>query len=271
MLNTNAASAVRVCHAAEAQGLDISGTFFRVGGEPFTEGKAAVIARAGCVAVSNYSMSEVGRIASACSKPEGLDDVHVALDKVAILAHDIRPPGAETPVPGLHLTTLHPSTPKIMINVELGDYGTLSTRSCGCVWDRLGQRLHLTNIRSHEKLTAEGMHFVGSDLIDLLEQTLPQTFGGRAMDYQLVEDERDGMPAVTLLVSPNVGQVDEERLRTCVIARLGGADAAGRMMALRWRDANTLRVERREPLTTAAGKVQALHTPHKGKDGRRRA
>lgn len=268
ILNTNAASAVRVCHAAETHGLDISGSFFRVGGEPFTAGKAAVVARAGCVAVSNYSMSEVGRIASACAHPDGLDDVHVALDKVALMTHDVVPPGGVSSVPGLHLTTLHPSTPKIMINVELGDYGTLSTRSCGCLWDDMGQTLHLRDIRSHEKLTAEGMHFVGSDLIRLVEQTLPEQFGGRAMDYQMVEDEHDGVPEVTLVVSPSVGTVDEERLAAVVIERLGGADAAGRMMASRWREAGTLRVLRREPYATPAGKVHALHVPYS--EGRRR-
>ena len=259
ILNTNAASAVRVCEAAAAHGLDISGSFFRVGGEPYTTGKASVISRAGCRAVSNYAMSEVGRIASACGNPQALDDLHVASDKVAVLARDVFPSGATSPVPGLFLTTLHPSTPKLMINVEVGDYATLSTRACGCIWHRLGQTLYVHGIRSYEKLTADGMHFVGSDLLDLVEQALPAQFGGCTLDYQLVEDERDGVPTVTLVVSPRVGILDEHHLKSVVIDRLGSGSATCRMMANRWRDADTLRVARREPHITAAGKVPTLH------------
>ena len=123
---------------------------------------------------------------------------------------------------------------------------------------------HVQNIRSYEKLTAEGMHFVGSDLLDLIEQTLPAQFGGCALDFQMVEDEHDGVPTVTIVVSPKVGAIDEDRLKSVVITRLGSASAAQRMMASRWLDAGTLRVARREPHATAAGKVLALHVVHAG-------
>ena len=51
---------------------------------------------------------------------------------------------------------------------------------CRCVWHQLGFTLRLQNIRSYEKLTAEGMHFVGADLLALVEETLPAAFGGSA-------------------------------------------------------------------------------------------
>lgn len=259
VLDTNAATAVRVCRAAEEHRLDISGSFFRVSGEPYTVGKASVIARSGCQAAICYSMAEVGRIANACADPSTPDDAHVAIDKAAVLARDVRPAGAGVPVSGLFMTTLHASTPKIMINVELGDYATLSTRPCRCAWHQLGFTLHLQNIRSYEKLTAEGMHFVGADLLTLMEETLPARFGGGATDYQIVESEEDGVPAVTLVVSPRVGEIDEIRLKDAVVELLGATDAATRMMVRRWREAGTLRVERREPYATSAGKVLALH------------
>jgi hypothetical protein len=47
LLNTNAASCVRICIAAGGAGLDISGMLFRVGSEPLTPGKAAAVARVG--------------------------------------------------------------------------------------------------------------------------------------------------------------------------------------------------------------------------------
>ncbi|MEQ1758423.1 MAG: hypothetical protein ABL986_08910 [Vicinamibacterales bacterium] len=261
LLETNVASAVRVCRAADAQGLDISGSFFRVGGEPYTAARAGVIEAAGCRAASHYSMSEVGRIANPCADPAAPDDAHVATDKVAVLARDVKPSGADVSVPGLFLTTVHPSTPKIMINVELGDYATLSTRPCRCIWHQLGLTLRLQNIRSYEKLTAEGMHFVGADLLTLVEETLPAAFGGSPTDYQIVESDEAGVPAVTVIVSPGVGACDESRLKETVVAQLGAGGASARMMASRWREAGTLRVVRREPYTTAAGKVLALHVP----------
>ena len=42
-LNTTASGAVRVCEAAGAEGLDIAGTAFRVGGEPYTPARDRVL------------------------------------------------------------------------------------------------------------------------------------------------------------------------------------------------------------------------------------
>ena len=213
-------------------------------------------------------MSEVGRIANACADPAVCDDVHVATDKVAVLARDVRPSGTDVPVSGLFLTSIHPSTPKILINVEIGDYATLSTHRCRCVWQQIGFTLRLQNIRSYEKLTAEGMHFVGADLLALVEEALPAAFGGSATDYQLVESDENGVPVVTLVVSPRVSACDEVQLKAAVVARLGRGSASARMMANRWREAGTLRVARREPHATAAGKVLALHVTHTAPPGR---
>lgn len=264
LLETNVASAVRVCRAADTERIDISGSFFRVGGEPYTRGRAAVIEAAGCRAASHYSMSEAGRVANPCAHPSSLDDVHVATDKVAVLAREVRPAGADEAVSGLFMTTFHPSTPKIMINVEMGDYATLSTRPCGCIWQQIGFTLRLQDIHSYEKLTAEGMHFVGADLLTLIETTLPAKYGGGATDYQIVERDEDGVSVVTLVISPCIGAIDEVQLKATVLEQLGAGSASARMMAARWREAGTLRMLRREPYATAAGKVLALHAPHAG-------
>jgi hypothetical protein len=146
-----------------------------------------------------------------------------------------------------------------MLNVEVGDYATTTSRECGCPWQALGFTQHLQDIGSYEKLTAEGMHFLGSDLVDLLEGVLPAAFGGGPTDYQLIEGESDGMVTVTLAVSPRVGAVDETRVVDRLLDGLARGDAAGRMMAARWREARTIRVARVEPRATRAGKVLALH------------
>jgi hypothetical protein len=259
LVDTNAASAVRVCLAAEAAGLAIDGSLFRVGGEPYSPGKAAVLARTGCRAFTQYSMSETGRVANACARPAALDEVHVALDKAAIIQRPAAAEPAAGAVPALFLTTLLRSTPTVMLNVEVGDYATMTPRECGCAWQALGFTQHLHDIGSYEKLTAEGMHFLGSDLVDLLESVLPAEFGGGPTDYQLIEGESNGTVTVTLAVSPRIGPVDEARVADRLLDGLARGGAAGRMMAARWREAGTIRVARVEPRATRAGKVLALH------------
>ena len=61
-------------------------------------------------------------------------------------------------------TTLLPYSPKVMLNVESDDYGELEARSCGCVFEELGLRLHLHTLHSYEKLTAAGTTFLGAEL-----------------------------------------------------------------------------------------------------------
>jgi hypothetical protein len=262
-LSTTASAAVRLATAARDIGVDISGTFFRTGGEPLSPGKVRVIRAAGCAVSCHYSMAEVGRIGVACGQPEADDDVHVALDQVALLERDCRV-SVGTHVPGFVLSTLQWRSSKIMLNVEVGDYGVLKKRACGCPWDALGFTWHLHTIRSYEKLTSEGMHFVGADLITIVEDLLPTQFGGDATDYQFVEEEENGLPRVSLIVSPRVGQADPAQLETAVLTALAAHGAANRMMAAVWTDGRTIRVVRRQPYVTATSKIHSLHLPPAG-------
>lgn len=257
-LSATTSSAVRACQAAVARGLDIRGTFIRASGEPLTPGKLRAITAAGCDVHCHYAMAEVSRIAIACARPGQADDVHVALDKVALLERPVALPGGST-VDALMLTTLHWSVPKIMINVELGDHGVLTRRSCGCPWDALGFTQHLHTIRSYEKLVSEGMHFVGADLTTLVDEVLPSRFGGDATDYQFTEVERGGLTRVELCVDPRLGPLDERAVEDAVLESLGGRDAASRMMAGVWDDGRTLRVVRRKPRATRTGKIHVLY------------
>lgn len=193
-INAPASSAVRICLAAAEHGLDISGTFFRVGGEPLTPAKASVFEQAGCPVVCHYTMSEVGRIGSACASPRTLDDVHVCLDRLAVIKPRVKPGLDGHRVRPLHHSTLTLSARTLMLNVESGDYGELEERDCGCLLGRIGLSLHLHGVRSYEKLTSEGMTFLGPDLLRLTEEVLPTRFGGDPTDYQLVEESRVDFP-----------------------------------------------------------------------------
>jgi hypothetical protein len=261
-LNTNAASGVRVAAAALERGLDISGSTFRLGGEPFTDAKAEVLRAAGVRWASHYTMGETGRIGIACAHGNAVDDVHIVEDKFAVLQRERRG-GSGIQVPVNVYTTIGAETPKLMLNVESDDYGTLERRSCGCLLDRVGYDLHLHGIRSWEKLTSEGMNFIGADLIRLVEEVLPATFGGNPTDYQLLEEEEGGLPKVTLLVSPRIGPVDESALTEAALNFLGSAPGSAMDYSDRWREGETLRVRREEPVATGASKILALHTTRK--------
>ena len=258
LLETNASSGVRICLAAVEHGLDIAGTFFRLGGEPYTAAKAKAIAQAGARGACHYHMSEAGAIGMACAAPRTRGEVHIARDKMAVIQRRVRVGGSETSVGALICTTLLPSCPKIMLNVESGDYGVLENRRCGCVFDELGFTTHLSEIYSYEKLTSAGVTFLGKELIALVEEILPARFGGCPTDYQFVEEERNGLPKVRLLVSPKVGEVDEAEVLAAALRTLRSCPG-GELMADVWQTGRMLEVSRREPYTTGAFKVLPLH------------
>ena len=259
VVNLPASSAVRVSRAALAEGLDISGTHFLVGGEPLTDGKAAVAGEAGCSIFCNYGMGETGALGVGCSAREHLDEVHLLTDRVAVAQRERAIGTAGARVGALLYTTLLSSTPKLLVNVESDDYGVLERRACGCPLDELGLDLHLHRIRSYDKLQSEGMNFVGSLLYALVEEVLPARFGGAPSDYQLVEEEVDGLPKVHLVASPRLGPLDEAEVVEVALRTLDGGGAARGMMAELWRAGETLRVVRREPHATNAAKVLPLH------------
>jgi hypothetical protein len=248
---------VKLCTAAEAAGANIAGTTFRGGGEPYTEGKAAVLERVGANAMPAYAMHEVGSIGLSCGTPSGPDDLHILKTKVVVLQHPKELESGSTVQAFFH-TTLLTSAPKLMLNVESGDYGVVEERDCGCPWQDVGFTTHIHTVRSYEKLTSGSVMFMGSMLHELLEETLPKRFGGSPLDYQLVEEEEEGVPRVSIVVSPRNGPLDEEAVVEAVLQHLGFADWSRRQAQL-WRQSGTLRVQRREPFATGAGKILPLH------------
>jgi hypothetical protein len=260
ILVTTPSACVRTCGAAIDGGLDIAGTLFVVVGEPYTPAKAAVVAKAGSRAASHYAMTEAGLIGLACQTPEFPDDVHLLVDKIATIQRDKRVGAGETTVPALFHTTLLPASPKLMLNVESGDYAVRSDRECGCHALPGRFQSHLHTIRSYEKLTSEGMHFLGDDLLSLVEDLLPARFGGHPTDYQFVEKEEDGLPRVSLVVRRAVGELDPDRIADLVLEFLRGRGQGQQLMAEVWAQGRTLRVERGDPRVTPGGKIPPLRT-----------
>ena len=240
-------------------GLNITDSTFVVAGEPYTAAKASVIAGAGARALDRYSLTEVGSVGFACANPLALDDMHFAVDKVAVIQRDKIVGASDEKVAALIYTTLLPTASRLMLNTESGDYGELVDRECGCLLERLGLKTHLMGVGSYEKLTSEGVSFMRHELYELVEEVLPARFGGHATDYQLVEEEEAGLPRVSILVSPGVGGVDERALIATVLDTLGKYYVGGPRMADDWRHGQTLRVMRREPFASGGRKILPLH------------
>jgi len=158
----------------------------------------------------------------------------------------------------LLLTSLLPETPKLLLNVDSGDYGIMNTRRCGCPMEAAGFPQHLHTIRSFDKLTAGGMHFTADDALRVVEEVLPRKFGGVPGHYQLAVEERDGHGRVTILVSPAVGPLDENRVVAATLEFLGSRSSAHRMMSENWKASGVLSVRREEPEVSAAGKVHPV-------------
>jgi phenylacetate-coenzyme A ligase PaaK-like adenylate-forming protein len=254
---TYPSGAVSACAAALERGLDVTGSFFYVGGEPYTTDKARVVERAGARAVSWYGMTETGTIGLPCDQTIVSDEVHLLPYKIAVLQRPTHLGAVDLNT--LLVTVLVPYAPKLMLNVDTGDYGVIEERDCDCALGRAGFRRHLHGIRSHEKLTAAGMTFLGDDLLILIEDVLPSRYGGSPEDYQLVEEEgSDGRARVTLVASPRLGDLDNEQMIETMLGHLSAAKGT-RLMADVWRGASAVRVVRREPHLTSGGKIQPLH------------
>ena len=257
LLSLPAGSGVRVARSALGEGLSLQGAVFEVGGEANTGAKLREIQAAGASTINCYSLSETGQLGVGCIHSSEIDEVHLISGKVAVNQHKVSAPDGSL-VDALLLTTVHPTTPKLMLNVDIGDYGVMPEGQCGCAMEKLGFSRRLHTIRSYEKLTAGGMHFIGSNVLTMLEEVLPGRHGGSPGDYQLVEQEREGLSRIGILVSPRVEMRDETSLTKTILDYLAGDSRGAKMMADQWRQGCVLEVIRREPYTTAAGKTPPI-------------
>ena len=230
------------------------------GGEVPTPTKVSGITRTGARWISIFSFAEAGSVGIGCAQPLDANDLHFLKDSLALILYPRQVPNTEITVEAITLTTLLPTTPKVMLNVETDDYGVIETRSCGCGWEAYGFHDHIRYLRSFRKLTGEGVTLIGSEMVQILEEVLPARFGGSPLDYQLMEEEDDkGFTRLTLIVSPKINIPDETKLSEVILEALGkGSDSADLSRAI-WNQAKSLRVKRTEPIWTDRGKLMPLH------------
>lgn len=258
---TFAASAVRICIAAAENNLNIKGTKFLVTGEPLTPQKRKEIEALGGSPVPVYGISEAGVIAAGCDQTHAESDrCHLYKDTTAIISHRQSVPHSDLFVDSYLFSTLLYESPKLLLNVGMGDYGDLSEQKCDCTFGQVGFTTHLSGIRSYEKLTGEGVTFVDTDFIRIIERELPERFGGRSTDYQLVEKEDSrGLTHLQLLVSPRVGEIQETEVLEKFLNLLKRAEDSPESWSQSgtemWKQSNMVQIVREFPIPTVSGKI----------------
>ena len=266
-ISTTASCGLRIALAATESSIDLSGAHLLVAGEPATDAKVQGMEASGARVFTDYGAAETGRIALGCAHPAHPTDMHVATDSAALITHRRKVQHSDETVDAIYISTLTPSMPKILLNMELDDVGIMEERNCGCAIETLGMTQHLSRVRSFRKLVAEGVTLIGSDMIRILEEVLPAKFGGTALSYQMVEDEdRQGFTRLNLLISPSVQLTDEREVIDTTLDALGRTSVAADMARGYWASAGSFRVVRREPLVSSRGKQMQMRVM-RGEDG----
>lgn len=252
VLTGYASSITAAARRAVERGIDLRGAVAFPASEPVTTGKLEAMRAAGLRAFPMYAFVPEGTAAIACD--EGPDEeYHLWAQDLAVVTRR-RSRGDGTDVDALCLTSLALEAPRVMVNVENDDYGTLGTAACGCGFASLGLTSTVGHIRGISKVVAAGVSVDGHLFDELTEVALPRRLGGGPGDYQFVEHDGDAGTALHLRVHPRVGPVAESDARRVVDDALAGSDN-GRLAGEVWGTSHTLVIERLAPSVTRAGKV----------------
>lgn len=259
VLYSNVSQAVRVSLAAVAAGIRLDGAAARLMSEPLTEAKSVRIHESGMRTIGGYGSIETGAIGIGCVHPNEVDDVHLEMDAFALIDYPYSVPNTGVTVPAFNLTSLRASTPKVMLNYQSDDYGTVETRACGCKLETYGDTTHLHHIRSYSKLVGEGVTLIGEEMLKILDEQLPARFGGSPLDYQILEREDDtGFTRLVLLIHPRL-TMEESAVIPFLLQALRESSPAADAARTVWQRAETIQLERRAPVITSRGKVLPLH------------
>jgi len=255
---------VKIARAALEEGISLEHLTFEVGGEPLTQSKKRLFDEARARVALRYGPGGDSGTMYGCGNANFIDELHVPQSVVSLVNNPRILDDGDSPIHPLMQTSLHPAAPRFLFNVEMGDYATLIERDCGCPLQKVGFTQHVHSVRSFEKMTGEGVNYSGSDLFELLEETIPSEFGGGPGDYQIVEEEDDrGQTRLTLVVHPEVKNVNEEKLLRRLQQGLAQESRNHRFISKIWQDAGTFRFRRAIPHTSARGKILPLHIRQK--------
>jgi hypothetical protein len=258
-LATTISRAVRVSLAAQEAGIRLDGLVINGGGEPATPAKVRAMENVGARYFANYALTEAGTLGNGCAHTLDYGDVHLFKDAYALIDYPHPIPAFDVTVPAFNLTTLLPTAPKLLLNLQMNDYGIVEERACGCEFETYGYSTHLREIRSYSKLTGEGVTLIGSEVVHVLEQVLPDRFGGTPLDYQLMEQEdSQGLTRLYLVIHPRLEITDEQAVVDVVLNALRQSSPMADSASSVWQRAGTIHVKRKEPVWTGRGKFMPL-------------
>ncbi|HEY9245822.1 MAG TPA: hypothetical protein VIO11_03150, partial [Candidatus Methanoperedens sp.] len=255
--------ALKACRAAKEKGLRIAGTWFLLGGEPFTDLKKKEIEFVGAKGAGFYISTESGPISLTCANPGEIDDSHLLGSHIAVIQEREGIKFSNLTVDSFLLTSFLPDGPKTLLNVEMGDFGVIEKRSCGCKLEKLGLLEHVHTIRSFEKMTGIRTSMLNNGLLRVAEEVLPERFGGSVTDYQILEVEENGSSELNLLISPDIVGVDEEKVLETMRDELR---ATGKIRGLSMdmlEKVRIIRIKREYPKRTKVGKIFSFHVEQK--------
>ncbi len=246
VLRTYTSSAVRAVQAAVKHGRDLSGSVIFVGGEPLRPEHHAFMTSAGIEILPRYVTTEAGLVGASCTNRKKPDEMHIYQDRLAI----IQGLGQRD----LLVTTILPTTPKLLLNVDFGDEGVLTRRECECTFGKLGMNMFVSNVRSRMKHTGEGMSVFVSDLEGIVGKLINR-FGGSPADYQFRKiREIDGLERIAVVVSPTVEGINEEVFIEQVFNSLGELNLRCRLAADMWQQTSMFVLVRDYPMVTKGQK-----------------
>jgi hypothetical protein len=260
VVNTSPSAAALLSTLAAARGRPLSGVSFLLGAEPLTRARHQAIVAGGGSAVATYGTSEAGWIGAQLPGARQPDEVHVFKDAYAVV---IQPHGAASEGGALPLlfTNLQWSSPKLLLNAEIGDCGNLEVDAADPWAGSVGYDTRLRTIRSFRKVTLWGTTFAVADLEGLVEAWLPARFGGSHAQWQLWETEDGhGRPELRLLADPAIGPLEETAVAEALLAELARRGRSYGFMADELRSTGSLKVERRGPRLTGRGKLLPVLT-----------
>ena len=258
VVSTQVSMAIRICVAAFEKGLDLSGVTFWGGGELPTRARVAQIVKTGARWISNYATTETGTIAVACANPNDDNDLHVVKDHAAIIQKPTELNRMSKSINALYITDLLQNNPKLMINIESDDCGTIERRSCGCPLEAYGYTDHLLNIRSVHRSAGEHLTLLDDGLMRVVEEVLPERFGGTLLDYQLVEECFDPS-RLFLYIHPRIRLEDEKAVLRLMEVELKKSPFFREFNKTIGSNDSMLTIRREEPVITPGSKFMPFH------------
>ena len=252
VLRTFASSAIRAVQTAREAGIDVTGSTIFVGGEPLSAPRHRFLTEAGVQALPRYVTTESGLVGASCGRGASHDEMHLYLDRLAVVSADGDPPAP------LLFTALLPTTPKLLLNTDLGDSARLARRPCACAFGLAGMDVQVSAVSPTAKLTGEGMSVLLTELDEVVGRMVAE-LGGSPDHFQFRRmQEEAGLERLIIVLHPELGAASAQAFRDAVLDRLSALGPRCQLAVELWRAAGYLDVVREAPRVTAGAKTPRL-------------